>query len=263
MITSPPVVLVHGWRSGPWIFNRLKNRLEAEGIETWIFDYSRESYKNPVDMAPFLSHFIHGMRQETGYEGSLDMISHSMGAMLSRFFCEVFDRYEGEHRIGKWIGIAPVNHGAPLADLFVNARENLYRYCRLYPELPKEIQKCMCDGAIVGTMTYGPDLRELQQAGLCSGIRYYVIAGHNPEQEYRFWPMFAGQTVAIRDKRYTLTYQGDGMVPNENSYLSGHPFILFSTCNDQYDMPPEWFNHNRLPRSPVVIDEVVTILLTP
>ncbi len=256
-----PVVLVHGWRSGPWIFNRLRERLDSEGFVTWTFDYFSESHKNPAELAPGLSQYIQSMREKTGYNGSVDIIAHSMGAMVSRTFCEVYNRAEGESRIRRWIGIAPVNHGAPISNLFVSARNYQYRYASRYPTLSPEIERCMQDGAIVGNMTYGPFLDNLKQAGLCSQIQYYVIAGHNPDKEYRFWPMLAGQTVTMQEDEYTMTYEGDGMVPNRYSALAGHPFILFSFRNDPYRMPPEWFNHNRLPRSPVVIDQVVSLLL--
>ncbi len=258
---TSPVVLVHGWRSGPWIFKRLIKRLHSAGIETWIFDYSRESHKNPVELAPTLSQYIQNMREETGYEGSIDLISHSMGAMLSRYYCEVSNRSEGEHRIGKWIGIAPVNHGAPVADIFVRAREEQYTYCCQYPVLPPDIKECMQDGAIVGNMPNGPHVLEMRKAGLCSQVQYYVIAGHNPTQEYRFWPTFAGQTIATVQGRYVLTYNGDGMVPNEHSFLEGHPFILLS-ANQKGDLPPELFNHNGLVRCPAVFDEILNILIS-
>ncbi|MBN1167772.1 MAG: hypothetical protein JXA44_11675 [Methanospirillaceae archaeon] len=261
-MSSPfPIVLVHGWRSGPWIFNRLRERLETEGIQTWSFDYSRESHKNPAELAPSLSGYIRSMREKTEYTGQIDIISHSMGAMVSRTFCEVFNRAEGENRIRRWIGIAPVNHGAPISNLFVSARNYQFQYNCRYPNLSPEIERCMQDGAIVGNMTFGPFLEKINKAGLCRQIQYYVIAGHNPDKEYRFWPLLAGQTVTMQEGEYMMTYDGDGMVPNRYSVLTGHPFLLFSPLNDPYRMPAEWFNHNRLPRSPVVIDTVISLLL--
>jgi triacylglycerol esterase/lipase EstA (alpha/beta hydrolase family) len=53
-------------------------------------------------------------KQQTGYFGKVDIICHSMGAVVSRWYIEKLD---GRNTIRQWIGLAPPNHGSYIANM--------------------------------------------------------------------------------------------------------------------------------------------------
>ena len=113
-----PVVLVHGWKSHPGIWNRLVPRLNEEGISFWSFDYTRLYGASMEVIAGTLRDFIATQREEQGYSGSIDMVCHSIGSCIARYLLEVMDGTTRHERVRQLIAIGPPNNGSALAELF-------------------------------------------------------------------------------------------------------------------------------------------------
>ena len=109
-----PVILVHGWRGSPVTWSTLRQKIDVEGIDYYIFDYSPAT-RDPIMYANKLIQWVKELRTDTGYEGKFDIVTHSMGALVSRWYMEELG---GSEKIRQWIGIAPVNHGAAIADKY-------------------------------------------------------------------------------------------------------------------------------------------------
>ena len=108
-----PVILIHGWNGSPETWDDLKIRLEQENIPYFILDYSEYNKADPRDVANTLDLKIEEYKAVNHYDGKFDIVCHSMGALVTRWYIEQLD---GEKNIRQWIGIAPANHGCALAD---------------------------------------------------------------------------------------------------------------------------------------------------
>ncbi len=110
------VLLIHGLNplntpvSTYW--NKMISTLDDAGIEHHEFDYGF-GYESPEIAASKLQKWIQDIKDTNDYSGQFDIICHSYGAMVSRWYME---QLGGAKDIRQWIGIAPVNHGAAITD---------------------------------------------------------------------------------------------------------------------------------------------------
>jgi pimeloyl-ACP methyl ester carboxylesterase len=111
-----PVLLIHGLNLNDTPTERywatFINFLNAEGIEYHIFDYGR-GIDSPEIYAQQLANWIENLRSTLRYYWKFDLICHSYGAMVSRWYMK---ELQGWPNIRQWIGIAPVNHGAAVTN---------------------------------------------------------------------------------------------------------------------------------------------------
>ena len=115
LYTNIPVVFVHGFWSGPETFEKLNKALKDESIDTWdTFDYN--TFFDPRDNAVHLQRYIAEKRDETGYSGPIDIIAHSMGGVVSRWYMEEVEPKNAKN-VRQWIGIAPATGGVAYVDM--------------------------------------------------------------------------------------------------------------------------------------------------
>ncbi|GEM_PF-3262891 len=263
-----PVILVHGWRPDKrtWVWDELIASLNSHQIpyrQVFLEDdgkhpdgsLSPELYVGKVAAAfDFYRH--------SGYTGKVDVVCHSMGAMVTRLAMEQQSGYGS--RVRQWIGIAPVNQGAALAD---------------YPGLlPLKVLSWLAsvgykdvrsDGAITGMRIEGAPAKTLASLPRSPGVIYRVIAGYNPctnddlacrtnlSPDFKNPHLGPGKTVArLVDNRgvvhtHAWTHYGDSVVALAQSKLPG------ASSMDCYP----WLGHTSLPRDSAVVARVVNYLL--
>ncbi|HEY0196406.1 MAG TPA: hypothetical protein VGC02_02425 [Methanobacterium sp.] len=162
--TEPiPVILIHGWRpmkEGNTLveWNKMKLALDKEKIPYYEFDYlpaTGDPYTYPND----LDKFVFDIRASTGYTGKFDIVCHSMGALVSRFYMARNENYKD---IRQWIGIAPVNHGSALADL-IDSKRVLYSLVK--PLIYLYFRDIGSSGAVANMRTYDGQTLELNSSG--------------------------------------------------------------------------------------------------
>jgi pimeloyl-ACP methyl ester carboxylesterase len=229
-LSSIPVILVHGWYSSPEVWGPLISKLDAQGITHHEFSYSPAT-GDPREYARQLEGFINS--KLGGYQGKFDIVCHSMGALVSRWYMEELG---GASRVRQWIGIAPVSHGSASADL-----EAFF----------------LKEKAVQQMQTFSETVSTLDRDGFPPGIQNRVIEGINGKHN----PIFGipgigitlhGRTITRKAAfpYYFLTYLGDGLVSVQQGLTGGG--------NECYNL-----DHNALPRNGTVCDEVVKYLLNP
>jgi len=227
----PPVLLVHGWRGGSETWSTLTQQLDAEGIPYYIFDYSPGT-GDPKEYAQALKQWIQQLRTDTGYEGKFDIVAHSMGAMVSRWYME---KLGGATDVRQWIGVAPVNHGAAIADMLHFFMDTLNKLLFFLPGdldgSEPAVQAMQTKSPILAQLNYDePDFNlskwKTVPETLAPGVTYRNLVGINSAGEPSFSPATAGKTRVVKKdgegKRYPYwTFQGDGVVPLYLSQLQG------------------------------------------
>jgi YVTN family beta-propeller protein len=256
-----PVVLVHGWRSSPVVWNNMTNRLQQEGFEVWNFDYERFNTFDPLVIAPNLSDFIDTQRNNLTYNGQeyngpIDIVCHSMGAIVSRYYME--DLNGGIHGkdVRQWIGIAPAHHGSAGADLFASIpvfSSNI---------LLKNLKLVFLGRAVNELTTYSFAVESL--GPLSPTTKYRVIAGWNPNHSKDFGVGPLSATVAKRISGsgfpYYWTYSGDMIVATAQSYDPAMGFDAFPIGGILGNLPAHEFDHVHIHSSPTVIETVTRYL---
>jgi|GEM_PF-2149318 len=233
-VSKTPVVLIHGWMGDPSTFNRLIERLKNNGYsddEIWIFDFKKYNNYDPRDIAKLLKAEIKNKRDQYGYRGKVDIVCHSMGALVSRWYIEKLD---GKQEVRQWIGIAPANNGAAIADkLDEKADGNLVRLIDAFfgGDGRKQLR------------TDSKTVEQLSKDVTQEKIIYHVIVGVNDESEEDFFknsPPIEGVSKIANNYKgttwtripgtntYRETYCGDGMISAEQSRLKGASFVWLS-----------------------------------
>jgi triacylglycerol lipase len=103
-----PVLLVHGFNGSSHGWHALIASLEARGYrprEIDAIDYDRDA--SNVDVARQIEHEADALRARTG-AARIDVVSHSMGAISSRYYLE---RLGGAAHVDAWVSLAGVNEG--------------------------------------------------------------------------------------------------------------------------------------------------------
>jgi pimeloyl-ACP methyl ester carboxylesterase len=260
-----PVILVHGWNSHPGIWNRLVPRLEAVHIPYSRFSHVEMADRTLPHIAGALRDHIRQYRNETGYDGATDIICHSLGTCITRYFLEVMDRAEHQEHVRQLIGLGPPNNGSALAELFHDPEQGATIINRLTGVFVPEGYDPQADTIVQDVRPGSMVMTELRTAGIRKDILYRVIVTANPEGIISFFPLFSGKTWEMGDDgRYRLTLEGDGVVANRESVLPGISLDIIPPGTDaagQYP-PPDLYCHINLPKNPAVIDRIMQYLTT-
>lgn len=264
MVRDPiPVILVHGWNSHPGVWNRLIPRLDAARIPYSRFSHEKMAHESLPHIAAALRDHVRQYREETGYDGLLDTVSHSLGTCITRYCLEVMDRTEHREHVRQLIGLGPPNNGSALAKIFTDPEHGAAIISRLTgvfvpagfdPNHDKMVQDVRPESRVMA---------ELRTAGIRRDICYRVIVTGNPEGTPSFFPVFDGKTWEIGDDgRYRMTLEGDGVVAHRESVLPGISLDIIPPgpgATGEYPRP-DLFCHINLPKNPAVIDRIMEYL---
>ena len=258
-----PVLLVHGWKSHPQIWDSLIDTLHKKGISSWNFGYDGKNELKIEDIAKKLRTYIHSCRDQSGYDGRIDIVCHSMEGVVCRYLLEVLDGERRDERVRQLIGIGIPNNGSSMAEIFnhpiygaeiIPAMEGIFVPKGYDPKQDQNVQ-CLRNSSRC--------TEELINAGLRDDFRYRMIVSCNKTQEPDFFPVFDGKTwVQYSDGRWEQTFQGDGIIPHADSYLPGVEYDLIPEMNNDLKNPYQYC-HINLPVNPEVIELVVNYLTHP
>lgn len=261
-----PVVLVHGWNSHPGIWSRLAERLEAASVPCWRFDHSAMADADLAGRAAALATYVAGMRDRAGYDGPIDVVSHSFGACIARQCLEVADGAARQARVRQLIMLGPPNNGSALAELFSDLALGPVVTSRLAGAfVPREFDP-FADPIVQDVRPGSRAMRALRAAGLRDDIAYRVIVTANPAGSEAFFPWFEGRTWELGEGGgWQRTLCGDGVVAHSESALPGVPLEVFAPQPDggRPRIPPQQFCHIRLTWNLAVIDRVMEYLVAP
>ncbi len=103
-----PVLLVHGFDGSSASWKVMVQRLHDAGYPASRVDaISYDSSASNVDVAQQIGRAVDALRARTGAE-HVDIVSHSMGAISSRYYLE---RLGGTNTVDAWVSLAGVNEG--------------------------------------------------------------------------------------------------------------------------------------------------------
>jgi triacylglycerol lipase len=263
MIPQPlPVVLVHGWRSHPGIWNRLVPLLEASSLPCWRFAHPGMDGSAPVaEIAAGLQEFLAGMRDDAGYAGPVDIVCHSMGTCVARYMLEVRDGVAREESVRQLIGIGPPNNGSAMAEIFNHPRFGPEVIDRLAGVFVPDSYDPAEDAIVQDVRPKSAAMHELRAAGLRDDIAYRTIVAANTAGNEALFPWFGGKTWEMgEDGEWCMTYAGDGIVANSESRLPGAGWDLLPADPSALQAAPDRYCHLHLPRNPEVLAKVIEYL---
>ena len=256
-----PVVLVHGWKSHPGIWNRLLPRLRETGIPAWVFDYTALDGATMEEIAGALGEFIDERRTEEGYTGSIDIVCHSIGSCVTRCLLEVTDGRARHEQVRQLIAIGPPNNGSSLAELFctpVIGPEITGRLTGTF--VPRDFNPA-ADAIVQACRPGSATMAALRAAGIRPDISYRILCAENFTRTSSFFPCLEGKTFELQpDGRWEMTFAGDGIVPHTDSVLPGATLDVLPAYPTRPGEDPGQYCHLQLPRAPEVVDRVMGYL---
>lgn len=257
------MVLVHGWKSHPGIWDALVERLANAQVPSWVFDHSRMKGAGLETIAWSLRGFMEKKREDTGFSGPVDMVCHSMGTGIARYLLEVHDRKIMEEKVLQLIGLGPPNNGSSLAELFFDP-DYSPRILRALGGVfvPRHFNPA--DDIIVRQFRPNSDaMTTLRSSGLRTDIRYRLILTANYDANPEFFSPLRGKTWVRTPDGWKTTYAGDGIVPHEDSWLPGAGYDILPVDPASLHSSPDLYSHLHLPRNPEVIERILDYLADP
>jgi pimeloyl-ACP methyl ester carboxylesterase len=258
-----PVILVHGWNSHPGAWKLLIARLEEREIPFARFDHSGMSMASLGSIAGALERFCASWRVETGHNGPVDMVCHSVGTCIARYYLEVCDGNTRRERVRQLIGIGPPNNGSALAELFVHPVHGPGIIDTLTGVFVPRGYDPAADAIVNDVRPKSPFMERLRAAGTRPDITYRIIVTANPDGSSAFFPLFSGMTWEMDGKGgFRQTLAGDGIVAHAESHLAGASLdIIPAPHEDEGDLPPPaLFCHINLTKNPMVAGRVIHYL---
>jgi triacylglycerol lipase len=259
-----PVLLVHGWKSGPEIWRDLTKRLEEESIPYWNFSFTGIESSGAVSVATALRDYIRSTRERTGYYGYIDIVCHSTGGFIVRYLLEVIDGDPREEKVRFFIGIGPASNGSAMAELFndpVHGPEVLRNLCGVF--VPKRYDPAR-DLIVQAIRPGSPETSEILSSGFRDDIKYRIIVSSNKECCPGFFPPFDGKTWVFGDDgSWNRTYDGDGVVAHADSFIQGAGVDMIPGDRQKFISGPFLYCHIMLPGNAEVIDRIMKYLTVP
>ncbi len=260
-----PILLVHGWRSHPGIWNRLAARLEAKDIPFRTFTHQgMDGSASVADIAAALKEYIGEQREQSGYTGPVDIVCHSMGTCITRYMLEVLDGGTKNERVRQLIGVAPLNSGSAMAERFNHPEYGPEVIERLTGVFVPEGYDPAADIIVQQVRPGSSTMKELQAAGIRQDILYRFIVAGNTRQTNAFFPWFEGRTWELSTEgKWNSTYAGDGIVAHGESFLPGTTCEILPADLASLDDRPDLYCHIKLPRNPEAVEKVMEYLCHP
>ncbi len=259
-----PVVLVHGWKSHPGIWNRLIPRLGQESLECWNFSHAGMRDAPLHDVAAALQEYVATRREERGYSGPLDMVCHSMGGVIARYLLEVLDGDARSEPVRQLIQIGSPNNGSSMAELFHDPEHGEAIIRQLAGVFVPAGYDPSRDPIVQDFRPKSRAMARLRDAGTRDDVAYRMILAANRTATPDLFPCFGGRTWEIAPGgAWRLTYHGDGVVPHSDSYLSGAGFDILPADPAELVCAPGRYCHVRLPRNTEAIERILEYLRDP
>jgi pimeloyl-ACP methyl ester carboxylesterase len=261
--TGIPAVLVHGWNSHPGIWNRLIPLLDAAGIPVFRFDHTGMRDQALPEIAHALGDYLATTRRTTDYTGPVDIVCHSVGTCIARYYLEVVDGTSRGECVRQLIGIGPPNNGSALAELFHDPSRGKDIIGRLTGVFVPAGFNPAADQIVQDVRPKSSVMQRLRSAGTRPDITYRVIVTANPGGEPSFFPLFGGRTwVQESDGSYAATLEGDGIVAHRESALPGVSLDIIADVDEEKETLPQTgqYCHINLPRNPAVMERVMQYL---
>ena len=256
-----PVILVHGWKSHPGIWNRLTPRLDEEDIPFRSFDYTSLDGASMEEIAGALRAFVTSQREEQGYPAKIDVVCHSIGSCIARYLLEVMDGTTRHEQVRQLIAIGPPNNGSSLAELFCDPVSGPEITARLSGTFVPRNFDPAADVIVQACRPGSPTMAALRAAGIRPDITYRLICAENLARAPSFFPCFEGKTCELQPGgRWRMTYAGDGIVPHTDSVLPGAALEILPADPAALETDAQQYCHIHLPRAPEVVDRVVDYL---
>jgi triacylglycerol lipase len=183
-----PVVLIHGWNSHPGIWNRLDPRITEVSLPCWKFDHSCMKEATVPEIAVALGRYLRSMRDRAGYYGPIDIVCHSMGSCIARYFLEVQDGAGKEEPVRHLICLGPPNNGSALAELFCNPRRNDEIIGQLSGIFVPPGYDPGADPLVQDVRPGSTVMQDLRDAGTRPDIAYRIIVTTNTGEDPAFFP---------------------------------------------------------------------------
>ncbi|OGD56018.1 hypothetical protein A3K78_02985 [Candidatus Bathyarchaeota archaeon RBG_13_52_12] len=225
--STPAVLLVHGcggdaetWN--PWIENKtFVSLLEVlpfteislyEGVNEDLFPDARvfvldyRKVQNPLeDLSEIIPKALDKIKELTG-DSKVDIITHSMGATLTRFYLEDLlpEKASVREDVGGVLMLAPPNQGAWISNYLSS------RIIRLIPNVGVPIDLSCEQFKELGPKS--DTIKMLNSHALLGGITYYEVAAGS-----RFYYIFVGKTdpwIATGDTKLP-----DSVLPDDVDYV--------------------------------------------
>lgn len=237
-----PVLLVPGYNSGPDTWDGLRSWLTREGLnqdggvvqadtpsldpQARVFSMQFSRPFNPVSTnAQELRQAIDRISAATG-SPEVDIVAHSKGGLDTRAYLD-----QGDEKVEKFVMVATPNHGSPLANLSLALRR---RGIALTPRNPDPL--------------IGQALSDCRQTrGRDNPLLDHLNAHWDRQRQRADIMIIAGQGRPTLAGRFSLTLQGDGVVPQhslsmpdvpthhirsaDHSSLKNHPQAMLDTAD--------------------------------
>ena len=112
--TQPdPILFVHGWNGDQSTWTTMVGRFQADGYATSrLFNWAYNSSQSNATTAQQLSTKVNEILAATG-AAKVDIISHSMGALSSRYYTK---NLGGDAKVDEWVSLGGPNHGTDFAN---------------------------------------------------------------------------------------------------------------------------------------------------
>lgn len=260
-----PVVLVHGWNSHPGIWNRLDPFLKEAGIPCWKFDHSSLKKAAVPEIAESLRKYIGTMRYQTGCSGPINLVCHSMGSSIARYYLEVLDGKERRERVRQIICLGPPNTGSALAELFNDPEHRDAIIGQLTGVFVPGGYDPAADPLVQDVRPGSTVMQQLRGAGTRSDCTYRIIVTTNTGRDSSFFPWFSGKTWVWDGSTYGTTFEGDGIVAHSESCLPGISPEVIAPDREHAGtaLPLTHYCHINLPRNPAVMEKIMEYLMMP
>jgi triacylglycerol lipase len=111
-LAHDPILFVHGWNGSPSNWDRIVQRFTADGWRDHeLHAWSYNSALSNAEIAEQLKRKVGEVLATTGAK-RVDIVSHSMGGLSSRYYVKFL---AGQEKLDAWVSIAGPNHGSRLA----------------------------------------------------------------------------------------------------------------------------------------------------
>jgi triacylglycerol lipase len=113
-----PILFVHGWDSDSSTWTTMISRFQADGwtsseLNNWSYDW----HQSNATTASQIQTKVNSILAATGAT-KVDIISHSMGALSSRYYIK---NLGGDQKVDDWVSLGGPNHGTTTADFCTDA----------------------------------------------------------------------------------------------------------------------------------------------